>query len=221
MKPFVLVGAGQYADYVQHILEKSLGYEVAAFSVTREYITGNNVKKNGLPVVCFDELPQQYPVTDYNVAVAFLGSDMYQTREQMFIQCQKWGYELPNIIHPTVIDQSESIGIGNIVGAGTNFEPFSCIGNGNVFFGNSLVSHNSTVGNYNLLASFIVPTGNTEIGNHCFIGAGSVIKNRVRIADYTLVGALAFVSKDTEPYDVVVTSKSLALEGKNSLDFGQ
>lgn len=45
MKPFVLVGAGQYADYVQHILEKSLCYKVAAFSVTREFVTGTNMKK--------------------------------------------------------------------------------------------------------------------------------------------------------------------------------
>lgn len=221
MKPFVLVGAGQYADYVQHILEKSLGYQVVAFSVTREFISGSDMKKNGLPVVCFEELPTKFPVAEYNVAIAMLGSDMYQTRQKLFEQCLEWGYQLPNIIHPSVIDQSESIGIGNIVGAGTIFGAFSEIGNGNVFFENSLLSHNVIVRNFNLLASFIVPAGNSTIGNHCFVGAGSVINNRVKLADFTLVGATAFVAKDTKPYDVVVAPRSITLEGKSSLNFGQ
>lgn len=219
MKPFILVGAGQYADYVQHILEKSLGYKVVAFSVTRKFITEGNMKKNDLPIVPFDELPYRFPVTEHNVAIAMLGSDMYQTRQRLFEQCQTWGYELPNIIHPTVIDQSESIGVGNIIGAGTVFEAFSKIGNGNVFFESSLVSHNAVVGDYNLLASYIVPTGNCIVGNHCFIGAGSVINNRVKVADFTLVGATAFVAKDTKPYDVIVAAKSITLEGKKSTDF--
>lgn len=219
MKTFILVGAGQYADYVQHLLEKSLGHKVAAFSVTGEFITGNDLKKNGLPLVPFEELPNRFPATEYNVAIAILGKDMYQTRQRLFEQCQTWGYELPNIIHPTVIDQSESIGFGNIIGAGTVFEAFSRIGNGNVFFECALVPHNGIVGDFNLLSTYIVPAGNCVIGNHCFIGAGSVINNWVKIADFTLVGATAFVARDTKPYDVIVAPRSITLEKKKSTDF--
>lgn len=221
MKSFILVGAGQFADYVQHLLENSLQEKVAAFSVNRKFLPSGCAKKNDKPLVCLEDLPILYSPEHYNIAIAMLGKDLYQTRQKLFDQCLHWGYEIPNILHPTVVNQAESIGMGNIIGAGTILEPYCTIGSGNVFFGGSLISHNDTVGDFNLFASQICPAGNVVIGSHCFIGAGSVIKNKVHIADYTLVGATAFVAADTKPYDVVVPTRSTVLAGKNSLEFGQ
>lgn len=221
MKSFVLVGAGQFAEYVQYLLENALNTKVAAFAVTSEYICPEKADKNGLPVVSLDDVPKLYPADQYNIAIAFEGKDLYQTREKIFKRCLALGYEIPNIIHPSVVNQSGSMGMGNIIGAGTVLDPYCKIGDGNIFYGGSLVSHNDTVGNFNLLAGQICPAGNVVIGSHCFIGAGSVIKNWVKVADFTLVGATAFVSFDTKPYDVVVPQRSIVLSGKNSLDFGR
>lgn len=219
MKPFVLYGAGQFADYVQYLLEEALGETVAAFTVGKEYMEENSDRKNNLPLIPFEEIACCYPPEQYCMALAFLGGGMFAARERAFWECKRLGYELPNIIHPTVINHSQEMGCGNIVGAAAVLAPFCSIGDANVFFDMSLISHNGKAGNFNLIASNIVPCGNSVIGNHCFIGAGSVIGNYVKLADYTLVGAGANVTKDTKPYDVVVPARSMVLEGKKSTDF--
>lgn len=220
MKPYVLIGAGQFADYVQYILEETLGEHVAAFAVDREFLQSNG-EKNGRKLISTEDVLCSYPPDQFCIAIAFLGKDLYQSREAAMKKFRDLGYEIPNIIHPSVRNFSSSMGIGNIVGAGTVFEPFSVLGSGNVFFANSLLSHNCTVGSFNLFASNITPTGNSSVGSHCFIGAGSVINNYVHVADFTLVGARAFVAADTRPREVVVPARSTTLAGKDSLSFGK
>lgn len=220
MKPVVLIGAGQFAEYVRYLLENALGERVAAFAVDRKYLAETAGEKDGLPVVAYQELRELYPPAEYCVAVAFLGDDMFDSREKTFLECVAWGYDLPNLIHPSVVDQSVELGEGNIIGAGTVLGPFTRLGRGNVLFDLSFTAHNVTVGSFNLLTAHVSPMGNCVIGSHCFVGAGSTVNNRVVLADYTLVGANAFVRRDTRPYQVVVPARGVTLEGKKSTDFG-
>lgn len=220
MKPFVLIGAGQFAEYVRYMLEEELNEMVVAFATNKEYHVAGQEKKDGLPIVDYEDIRKLYPPEQYSVAVAFLGSDMFSAREKAFRECAVWGYQLPNIIHSSVVRQAVTMGQGNIIGAGTVFGPFTRLGDGNVFFDLSFTAHNVTVGSFNLLTANVSPMGNCVIGNHCFIGAGCVINNRVTLADYTLVGANAYVKNDTIPYDVVVPARGVVLEGKKSTDFG-
>lgn len=220
MKPFILIGAGQFAEYVRYILEEELGETAVAFAVHRAYRTTQQHEKDGLPIVTYEDIPTLYPPDQYCVAIAFLGNDMYASRERAFKECLHLGYQLPNIIHPSVVTQGTTMGEGNIIGAGTVFGPFTSIGAGNVFFDLSFAAHNVTLGSFNLLTANVSPMGNCVIGNHCFIGAGAIINNKVILADYTLVGANAFVHESTKPYDVVVPVRSIVLGGKSSLDFG-
>lgn len=219
MKPFVLIGAGQFAEYVRYILEEELNETVVAFAINKEYRNIGQKEKDGLPIVDYEDIRKLYPPKQYSAAVAFLGKDMFVTREKMFRECATWGYQLPNIIHPSVICQSVTLGQGNIIGAGTVFGPFTKLGDGNVFFDLSFTAHNVTVGSFNLLTANVSPMGNCVIGNHCFIGAGCVINNRVVLADYTLVGANAFVKQNTTSYEVIVPARGTVLEGKKSTDF--
>jgi len=219
VKPFVLIGAGQFAEYVRYILEEELNETVVAFAITKEYHAAGQENKDGLPIVDYEDIRKLYPPKQYSVAVAFLGNDMFTVREKTFRECVAWGYQLPNIIHSSVIQQAVSIGQGNIIGAGTVFGPFTRLGDGNVFFDLSFTAHNVTVGSFNLLTANVSPMGNCVIGNHCFIGAGCVINNRVILADYTLVGANAFVKQNTAPYEVIVPARGTVLEGKKSTDF--
>lgn len=46
--------------------------------------------------------------------------------------------------------------------------------------------------------------GGVRIGNDCWIGAGAIILNGITIGDGSVVGAGAVVTKDVEPYSVVV-----------------
>lgn len=46
--------------------------------------------------------------------------------------------------------------------------------------------------------------GGVKIGNDCWIGAGAIILNGLTIGDGAVVGAGAVVTKDVEPYTIVV-----------------
>lgn len=46
--------------------------------------------------------------------------------------------------------------------------------------------------------------GGVKIGNDCWIGAGVIILNGITIGDGAVVGAGAVVTKDVEPYTIVV-----------------
>ena len=47
-------------------------------------------------------------------------------------------------------------------------------------------------------------TGGVKIGNDCWIGAGAIILNGITIGEGAVVGAGAVVTKDVEPYTIVV-----------------
>lgn len=220
MKPFVLIGAGQFAEYVRYILEHELNEKVVAFAVNERYLNPEYNEKDGIPIVPYEAIRELYSPMDYCVAISFLGNDMFLSREKAFVECMKSGYQLPNIIHPSVINQTVAMGQGNIIGAGTILGPFTEIGCMNVLFDHSFTAHNVVLGDCNLLTANVSPMGNCKIGNHCFVGAGSVINNRVVLADYTLVGAGAFVRRSTKTFDVIVPARSYKLEKVKSTDFG-
>ena len=46
--------------------------------------------------------------------------------------------------------------------------------------------------------------GGVRIGNDCWIGAGAIILNGITIGEGAVVGAGAVVTKDVEPYSIVV-----------------
>lgn len=218
MKQFIIFGEGDFADYVWCMLTEMLHREVAAFTVDQQYL--KNTEKRGLPVLPFEHITEHYSPQEFSMALGFIGGDMMQIREKRFQECARLGFELENIIAPSVVNHSRQMGVGNIIAEGTILEPFSSVGSGNVFFDMSLLGHHVELGDFNLLSSCIVPCGMSKIKNHCFIGAGSIIGNRVTVADYTLVGANAYVKSDTNPYDVVVPAKGATLEGVKSTEFG-
>ena len=105
MRPFILIGAGQFAEYVRYLLENVLDEKVAAFAVDKVYQYGDQQVKDGLPIVTYENIQDAYPPTKYCVAIAFLGNDMFCSREKTFRECISWGYQVPNIVHPSVINQ--------------------------------------------------------------------------------------------------------------------
>lgn len=65
----------------------------------------------------------------------------------------------------------------------------------------TLVSH----ANGSCIRKYIpVRRGGVKIGNDCWIGAGAIILNGLTIGEGAVVGAGAVVTKDVEPYTIVV-----------------
>lgn len=71
----------------------------------------------------------------------------------------------------------------------------------------SCVEAVSTIGDIRLPVEYLaydIPIGQTIIGNDVWIGYGAIIMNGVTIGDGAIIGAGAIVTKDVEPYSIVV-----------------
>ena len=89
------------------------------------------------------------------------------------------------------------------------------LGNGNRILQSSIFTHDIIIGNYNYCAAGVAFAGFINIGDNCFFGMNSTIKNKINIADYSLIGAGAYISLNTEKYDVYVPERSIRLNKKS------
>ena len=144
---------------------------------------------------------------------------MNQVREQIFEKCERAGYKIASFIHSTVVDYSESIGIGNIILENVKLQPFSKVGKGNIIQHFTLVSHEATVGDFNYFGGNVHLAGLSSVSHHCFLGINSLVQNTIKLAPYTLVGATVCVNADTEEATVIAPAQNRIIKTKvNAMD---
>ena len=169
----------------------------------------------GIPLVPYSRISELFPAADYEAYVAIGYSEMNEVRKNITERLLSDGYSLPNYIHPSVINDSAIIGIGNLIFAGSIIDLHTQIGNGNIFYPGVMVSHDVKIGNYNFFASRSVLAGNIIIKNQCFFGLNCSVKNGIKIGDSCLAGASAYVSRNLKDGDVLLPPKSILLEKEN------
>ena len=128
-----------------------------------------------------------------------------QERYKMLKDMIKNGMKVICVIHPSaVLLKPNKIGNGVVIMPGVIFSPNTIIGNYCQFYANSFVGHDTT------LNDFVFVSNNASIGSHVNIGIGahigsnSTIKEYINIGEWSIVGAGAVVTKDVEPYSIVV-----------------
>lgn len=218
MNHLLIYGTGKYADIIYWLAHDVLQLQVAAFVLDQKYITTNTYLNK--PVVPIEQVIEYYSPDNYDMTIGFIGGNMFTQRREKYELCAKMGYHIPNLIHPSaVIASNVHMGDGNVVFESVTMAPFCDIGIGNIFWNGANISHHAKIGNFGNFATGVSLSGISTIGNNCFLGVNATTKNYIKIADYTLVGAGAYVSHDTNPYDVIVPARSIMLEGKKSTDF--
>ncbi|MBD5103972.1 MAG: acetyltransferase [Ruminococcaceae bacterium] len=210
MKKFVVYGAGEFADIVSDLIERVLQYTVEAYILDDEYINAVN-KYNGKEVVPASMIKEKFSPLEYDVAIGFIGKDMFNSRKRVFDLLKCYGYKIDNLIHPSAIISTSNIGDGNIILENCVIGYNVKFGNGNIMWPLSSANHHNIVGNFNNFAPGASTSGGVIIGNHCFLGNNSTYNNKVTVSDYTFVGAGAYIAKNTESYGVYVPEKSIKI----------
>ena len=220
MKPLIIVGAGDLAKMLYYYVTEYDNRTVAAFSVEREYLASCGGLPDHKEVVPFEDLREPFSPEEYDILMGIGYSHMNQVKAKIFEKCKKVGYHVASFIHPEAhISANAILGMGNIILEGVTIASSCKIGSGNFIWNGVNISHDSNIGNFNNLAPSFCCAGRVRIGSYCFLGTNSTIKNDISVSDFTLVGAGAYVSHDTNPYDVIVPARSITLEGKKSIDF--
>jgi len=111
----------------------------------------------------------------------------------------------PNLIHPSVSVQSETldIGVGNIITAGVRLTTNIKIGNFNLFNLNSTVGHGVAIGDFCVINPVATISGGVTIENDVLVGTGANVLQNITLKARSTVGAGALVSKEV-PEDTTV-----------------
>ncbi|ACI93697.1 transferase hexapeptide repeat protein [Afipia carboxidovorans OM5] len=159
---------------------------------------------NGVPVISLDQFLNLGDNRRFTIAIA----DSH-ARERLANTCLVAGAESFSVTAPTVRDLGN-----NKIGEGAILCDFSML-TSNATIGKfvhlniySYIAHDCVVGDYVTFAPGVKCNGHVIIEDHAYIGTGVVIRHGspkpIRIGKGAIVGMGAVITKDVEPYTLVV-----------------
>ena len=217
MKKVVIFGITDLSIILSDFLNQDSSYEIAAYTLNRDYIPKDKSCFLDRPMIAFENLENQYPPDEYELFICVGYKQMNLHRRAVWEAAKAKGYRIASYIHPSAIVQSQRMGEGNLIMEGVILGLHTQIGSGNIFYAGSHVAHHTKVGDFNFFAISCAIAGHVDVKNFCFFGNNSTIRNAIEISDYSLIGAGCYVAHDTRAHSVVVPAQSVILE-KDSLD---
>jgi sugar O-acyltransferase (sialic acid O-acetyltransferase NeuD family) len=197
MKPVVIFGIADFARIASVYLQNDSEREVAAFTVTEEYLDRDELL--GLPVVPFERLLETHPPDRYAMFVAIGFSGVNRTRRQWYERCKEAGYEhITYVSSQAHLVTDVEMGDNCFVFEANVIQPFVRIGSNVVIWSGNHIGHDSTIGDHCFIASHAVISGNVTIGESCFVGVNATFRDGINVAADCVVGAGALIMKDTE-----------------------
>ena len=210
-KKIIIYGINMQAEQLLVYLEAE-DVKVEAFCVDKAYY--KTAVLRGKPVICFEDIEDEYPPDEYAIILSFGYKNMILNREEKFIICKNKGYEIPSFISRDAKVYTSDIGEGVIIYPNTCIAPFVEIGKGCYFETSCTIAHHSRIGNFNFFAPGVTTGGAVLIENNCFFGISSVIASGKTIKSRTMVGAGVCLTADTDEGEAFRHSEAIKLSHK-------
>lgn len=202
-RQLVIVGAGETAEIAYEYFTHDSPYEVAAFSVEREYL--DSEERFGLPVAPFEELPARYPPARYEVFVAVSYTRLNRVRKRLFEAVKALGYRAASYVSSAAfcwrtaeIGENCFIFENNVVQHGVR------IGDDVILWSGNHIGHRTVIGDHTYVSSHVVISGYCEIGPACFLGVNACLGDHLKMGADCVLGAGAVLVRDAEPGKVYV-----------------
>lgn len=213
MKKILLFGAGKIAEEMYFYFTHDSDYEVAAFTVDKDFITTPELFS--LPVLPFEEIEKKFPPSQYPIFVALGYQNLNRIRELKYFEAKNKGYQVISYV------SSKASNFGNVpigenccILENNSIQPLSRIGNNVTLWCNNHIGHHSSIADNCFLAGHVVLAGNSHIGSNCFIGINTTIGHNLQIGDNNIIGAASLITKNTDKGAVFVSQDT----GKFRLD---
>jgi sugar O-acyltransferase (sialic acid O-acetyltransferase NeuD family) len=198
----VIGGASAIAEVAYELFTHDSDYEVAAFTVDRNYIERDELF--GLPVIPTEEVADLYPPTDHDAFVALGYGELNRRRTAFFTGMKEKGYVLATYVSSKAFRwHNVAIGENCLIFENNVLQPFVTVGDNVTLWSGNHIGHHSTIRNNVFIASHAVVSGFVDIGDSSFIGVNATIANDLTIGADCLIGAAAIVLRDLEPGSLV------------------
>lgn len=205
MSKVVIFGAGKIADEAYFYLTNDSPHEIVAFTVDREFLTGQ--EKLGLPLVAFEEVQDKYPADQYQMFVAVGYQDLNHFRAQKYDEAKAKGYGLVSYVSSRAANFGNvEIGDNCLVLEFATIQPCASVGNDVFIWSGNHVGHHASLGDHCYIAGNVVISGNTKIEPYCFIGVSATLGHEITIGQESLIGAGSLITKNVAPQSVYITA---------------
>jgi len=216
----IIFGLQDFASLAHFYLKHDSEHEVMAFTVTEEYLHGEQTFE-GLPVVPFEEVENAYRPSSYHFFAPMSHRRMNRLREAIYKQVKGKGYQLISYVSSkATVFPGAKIGDNCFILEDNTIQPYTSIGSNVVLWSGNHIGHHSVIKDHVFFTSHVVLSGHCVVEPYCFFGVNSTIRDGLHIAEGTLIAMGTCITKDTEPwgvYDGVPAQKRKVLS--KDLDF--
>ena len=215
-KPVVLFGADRFASLAWYCLSCDSDYEPVAFTVDSEFLRAGT--HEGLPVVPFDSLVDQYPPDQVSLLIPLGYRNINGIRRDRFQKSLDKGYKLINYVssRASVWDDLKT-GRNLLIYEGAIIQPFVSIGDNVIIRSAAHISHHCVIKDHVFVAAGVTLGGGVRIGEQSFIGVGAVVRDNINISPRCFIGAGSVLVSDTEPDGVYLGNPARRID-KNPAD---
>lgn len=196
MEKIILFGNSIYAESLYFWLTYDSAFEVAGFTVDREYISEDSVC--GKPIVPFEQVESVFHPNEHKMLLALSFQRLNRLREEKYYQAKAKGYALISYLSTKSTSWPGSIiGDNCVVSEYSSIGPRSEIGNNVTIGPNVMIGHHVKIKDHCFISAGAVILGGVTVGPYCLIGANSTIKEGVTIAGECLISSGVTISDNT------------------------
>src|SRR3954447_9082904 len=202
MAKIIVFGVQDFAQLARFYLQHDSGHEVAAFSVSEQYLSAEGMFE-GLPVIAFEKIEESHPPGEYFFFAPMSPKGMNRSRESVYNQIKAKGYGLISYISSkATIFPGAQIGDNCFLLEDNTIQPFTTIGSNVVLWSGNHIGHHCVIKDHVSFTSHVVLSGHCVVEPYCFFGVNATIRDGMHIAEGTFVAMAATITRDTEPWGV-------------------
>ena len=203
----LIFGTGEIGLLAKFYFDRDSNYEVVGFTADDEFVSAHSVE--GLPLVPFSKLKEEFPPNEVEVHVALSYKKLNRVRADKYFAVKSLGYKLPSYVcSKSVYWDDLSIGDNCFILENQTIQPTVKIGNNVMIWSGNHIGHGAVIGDHCYISSHVVIAGHVSIGERSFLGINSAIKDFVDIGPETFVTMNASVTKNTEAGSVVLSKSN-------------
>jgi sugar O-acyltransferase (sialic acid O-acetyltransferase NeuD family) len=191
MKTCYIIGAGGFAKEVLLILKRRGNFIFGGYLCH----TPTETSVGGNAVYSIESFLKSTPPSE-NIEI-YMGIGSPLVIEKISKEFKE--YNFPNLVSPCVeIDESVTMGVGNIITKGVNLTVDIKIGSFNIFNLNITIGHDSVIGDFNVINPGATVSGSVTLGNCNLIGTGATILQNLTIGENNVIGGNGLLNKSVE-----------------------
>lgn len=191
----VIVGAGEFAMIAYEYFTYDSDYDVAAFSVEKEFLSNDTLYDK--PIVQFEALEDSFPSSEYDVFVAVSATKLNRVRTRLYNEMKVRGYKCATYISSRAfVWRNAKVGENCFIFENNTIQPFVEIGNNVILWSGNHIGHRTVIADHCFISSHAVISGYCRIGASCFVGVNSTFNDRVTVADSCIIASASLVSKN-------------------------